>query len=48
MFINDSLIKQDGAVEGLLKKVERQYLDVTEKVSVEFIVETREGPRKRT
>jgi V-type H+-transporting ATPase subunit C len=43
MFINDQLIKQDAAIESLLKKVERQYLDITEKNSVDFVIESREG-----
>ncbi|CAD8169212.1 unnamed protein product [Paramecium octaurelia] len=45
MFINDSLLKQESVVESLLKKIERQYLDVTEKVSYDFIIELKEGPQ---
>ena len=41
MFINDQLLKQDIAIESLLKKVERQYLDVTEKNSVDFSIESK-------
>lgn len=46
MFINDQLLKQDIAIESLLKKVERQYLDVTEKNSVDFSIESKgqQGP----
>lgn len=46
MFINDQLLKQDAAIESLLKKVERQYLDITEKNSVDFVIESREGPQQ--
>lgn len=41
MFINDQLLKQDIAIESLLKKVERQYLDVTEKNSFDFSIESK-------
>ena len=44
MFINDSLLKQDTIVESLLRKIERQYLDVTEKLSYEFVIEGKDGP----
>lgn len=43
MFINDILIKHDLAIESLLKKVERQYLDITEKTLFEFTVEGKDG-----
>ncbi|KAM3137652.1 hypothetical protein pb186bvf_010266 [Paramecium bursaria] len=43
MFINDNLIKQDTVVESLLKKIERQYLDVTEKLTYDFMIENRDG-----
>lgn len=43
MFINDNLIKQDAAVESLLRKIERQYLDVTEKISHDFTIESKDG-----
>lgn len=43
MFINDNLIKQDTTIESLLKKIERQYLDITEKNSYDFVIESREG-----
>jgi V-type H+-transporting ATPase subunit C len=43
MFINDQLLKQDVAIESLLKKVERQYLDITEKATVDFVIESKEG-----
>lgn len=44
MFINDNLIKQDAAVESLLRKIERQYLHVTEKISHDFTIESKDGP----
>jgi V-type H+-transporting ATPase subunit C len=43
MFINDQLLKHDVAVESLLRKVERQYLDITEKTTVDFVIESRDG-----
>ena len=46
MFINDNLIKQDTVVESLLKKIERQYLDVTEKLTYDFMIENRDGTCK--
>lgn len=37
------MIKLDNGVEALLKKIERQYLDITDQQSVEFVIETKDG-----
>ena len=43
MHINDQMIKLENNMEGLLKKIERQYLDITEKAKHEFRVKGNDG-----
>ena len=46
MHINDQMIKIDTAMESLLRKIERQYLDITEKQKYDFKVKTVDGECK--
>jgi V-type H+-transporting ATPase subunit C len=43
MHLNDGLLKLESNMEALLKKVERQFLDVTEKTKHDFKVKTGDG-----
>ena len=43
MHLHDNLIKLDISIEQLLKKIERQFLDIEEKQKSEFVIETRTG-----
>lgn len=43
MHLNDQMLKADGAMESLLRKIERQYLDITEKQKYDFKVKTADG-----
>jgi len=37
------LIKLESLIESSLKKIERQYLDITEKQKADFSIETSDG-----
>lgn len=43
MHTNDQMLKIDVAMEALLRKIERQYLDITEKQKYDFKVKTPDG-----
>jgi len=43
MHINDVMVKFEATLEGLLKKIERQYLDITEKESVDFQIDSKDS-----
>lgn len=43
MHLNDQMLKTDTAMESLLRKIERQYLDITEKLTYDFKVKTVDG-----
>ena len=45
MHLNDQMLKSDTAIESLLRKIERQYLDITEKLKYDFKVKTADGER---
>jgi hypothetical protein len=45
MHLNDQMLKTDTAMESLLRKIERQYLDITEKLTYDFKVKTVDGER---
>lgn len=40
MMVNDKLLKLENGIEGFLKKIDRQYLDLQEKVSNEWFVKS--------
>jgi len=46
MHVNDQMIKIDTAMESLLRKIERQYLDITEKQKYDFKVKNVDGEGK--
>ncbi|EGR27357.1 vacuolar ATP synthase subunit, putative [Ichthyophthirius multifiliis] len=41
MHANETMLKLEQQIEGLLKKIERQYLDLTEQQTADFKVETK-------
>lgn len=43
MHLNDQMIKTDTSIESLLRKIERQYLDITEKQKYDFKIKTHDG-----
>lgn len=43
MHTNDQMLKIDIAMEALLRKIERQYLDITEKQKYDFKIKTQDG-----
>lgn len=43
MYVNENLIKLEALIESSLKKIERQYLDITENHKTDFQIQTSDG-----